>query len=546
MASPKLLAQDKDGNLPRDAPSKPLARPRTISYPWRSLLAVAAYPADASRVDVRLLDMASGAVVAQLDAGQSNGRLFGMSGGLLCSVSGATGNAAVIRVLDPATGAMTGVATIGTSTTAGATPTSLTYVFGQVPKTGEHKVLRIYTSGHNQQQQSCEILTLLCGGGWEQSWRPAASPPVLVDAKNSRHRAVTHGVVHFMTPDSAEYDGIVSFDLATEKWKPALLRNPAASEGFRHCLRSCLSLVDLNGCLVSVCPDYRSKSIDMWVLADLGMGTWLRIQALRQESVLQTGELMAQPLTVADDGRIALWVAAPNGAVRVYDPKTAPAPVVAAHFCAPYVVQLTVKEKVMSLREGDFTITDANGAVVIRVKGSILSIHNNRLILDANGNPLLTLREKVFSMHNTWEVYKGDSSKQSDLLFIAKKSSILQPFKTEMNIYLASNTSHEVCDFKMKGSFKERACSFYLGDSNTLIAQCTPSGSADAPSAQCLKRVVGSRQLRVPKKPRLLDPTEAISIGPLSGTVALDIDVPIVRASSPEDKTMDDRHTRDG
>ncbi|CAL5079348.1 unnamed protein product [Urochloa decumbens] len=154
-----------------------------------------------------------------------------------------------------------------------------------------------------------------------------------------------------------------------------------------------------------------------------------------------------------------------------------PVPVVAPHFCAPYVVQLSIKEK-FSLREGDFTITDTNGAVVITVKGAFISIHNRRLLLDANGNPLLCMREKVISMHNTWEVYRGDSTKSSDLLFTAKKSSILQPFKTEMFIYLASNTSHEVCDFKMKGSFKERACSFYLGNTDTLIAQMHREHSA--------------------------------------------------------------------
>lgn len=76
-------------------------------------------------------------------------------------------------------------------------------------------------------------------------------------------------------------------------------------------------------------------------------------------------------------------------------------------------------------------------------------------------------------MHNTWEAYRGDSTRSSDLLFTAKKSSIIQPFKTEMLIYLASNTSHEACDFIMKGSFKERSCSFYLGgnNSNALIAK---------------------------------------------------------------------------
>ncbi|CAL5066324.1 unnamed protein product [Urochloa decumbens] len=154
-----------------------------------------------------------------------------------------------------------------------------------------------------------------------------------------------------------------------------------------------------------------------------------------------------------------------------------PVPVVAPHFCAPYVVQLSIKEK-FRLREGDFTITDTNGAVVITVKGAFISIHNRRLLLDASGNPLLCMREKVISMHNTWEVYRGNSTKSSDLLFTVKKSSILQLFKTEMFIYLASNTLQEVCDFKMKGSFKERACSFYLGNTDTLIAQMHREHSA--------------------------------------------------------------------
>ncbi|PWZ14095.1 Protein LURP-one-related 15 [Zea mays] len=156
-----------------------------------------------------------------------------------------------------------------------------------------------------------------------------------------------------------------------------------------------------------------------------------------------------------------------------------PVAVVASHFCAPYVVQLAVKEKKVSLREGDFTITDTNGAVVVTVKGALISIHNRRRLLDAAGNPLLCLREKVISMHNTWEAYRGDSTRSSDLLFTAKKSSIIQPFKTEMLIYLASNTSHEACDFIMKGSFKERSCSFYLGNnSNALIAKMHREHSA--------------------------------------------------------------------
>ncbi|KAG8100257.1 hypothetical protein GUJ93_ZPchr0013g38002 [Zizania palustris] len=148
----------------------------------------------------------------------------------------------------------------------------------------------------------------------------------------------------------------------------------------------------------------------------------------------------------------------------------APLAVVGPQFCAPYVVALTVTKKAISLTDGDFTVTDANGAVVLRVKGTLFSVRHRRVLLDAAGLPILSMQEKVFSMHNRWEVFRGDSSNASDLLFTVKKSSIIQ-LKTEMDVFLAGNTAEQVCDFKIKGSYFDRSCVFYLGNSNTMIAQ---------------------------------------------------------------------------
>ncbi|KQK20307.1 protein LURP-one-related 15 [Brachypodium distachyon] len=148
----------------------------------------------------------------------------------------------------------------------------------------------------------------------------------------------------------------------------------------------------------------------------------------------------------------------------------APLPVVGQQFCAPYVVPLTVTKKAISLSDGDFAITDANGAVVLKVKGAIFSIRNRRVLLDAAGQPLLSMQEKVFSMHNRWEVFRGDSTNASDLLFTVKKSSMIQ-LKTEMDVFLAGNTAQQVCDFKIKGSYFDRSCAFYLGNSSTMVAQ---------------------------------------------------------------------------
>lgn len=77
---------------------------------------------------------------------------------------------------------------------------------------------------------------------------------------------------------------------------------------------------------------------------------------------------------------------------------------------------------------------------------------------------------QIATAHKRWEIFRGESKDAKDLLFSAKKSSIIQ-FKTELDVFLCSNTSENVPDFKIKGNWKERSCRIYLGESNTIIAQ---------------------------------------------------------------------------
>ncbi|KAL5550680.1 hypothetical protein UlMin_000856 [Ulmus minor] len=141
--------------------------------------------------------------------------------------------------------------------------------------------------------------------------------------------------------------------------------------------------------------------------------------------------------------------------------------VVGPHFCAPYPVDLIMTKKLMTLAEGSFAVTDVNGNLMFKVKGSIFSLHDRRVLLDAAGNPIISLRQKILSAHRRWEVYRGDSSDSKDLLFSAKKSSLIQ-FKTELDVFLAANTKEDVCDFKIKGSWFDRSCTIFLGNTSLL------------------------------------------------------------------------------
>ncbi|KAJ3669427.1 hypothetical protein LUZ60_011377 [Juncus effusus] len=146
-----------------------------------------------------------------------------------------------------------------------------------------------------------------------------------------------------------------------------------------------------------------------------------------------------------------------------------PVAVVGQQFCAPYVVMLTVTKKAFSLSDGDFVVTDANGGVLMKVQGRLFSLRERRVLCDAAGTPIISLKEKILTAHHRWNAFRGDSSDPKDLLFTVKKSHIIQ-FKTELDVFLAGNTAEKSCDFKVKGNWFDRSCTFYLGNTNNIIA----------------------------------------------------------------------------
>ncbi|XP_027352864.1 protein LURP-one-related 10-like [Abrus precatorius] len=147
-----------------------------------------------------------------------------------------------------------------------------------------------------------------------------------------------------------------------------------------------------------------------------------------------------------------------------------PVAVIGPQYCAPYPIDLAIVKKVMTIADGSFVVTDINDNVVFKVKGSVLSLRDQRVLIDAAGNPIATLRRKIMTAHDRWQAFRGESTDPKDLIFTLKRSSLIQ-FKTKLDVFLAHNTTENVCDFKVKGSWMERSCIVYAGESNAIVAQ---------------------------------------------------------------------------
>ncbi|KAL0463331.1 UNVERIFIED_CONTAM: protein LURP-one-related 15 [Sesamum latifolium] len=141
--------------------------------------------------------------------------------------------------------------------------------------------------------------------------------------------------------------------------------------------------------------------------------------------------------------------------------------VISPSFCFPSHVHLTIVRKLLAVTDGNFAITDENGNVMFKVINKLFSIHDRHVLLDAAGTPIVTFKKKALSAHKRWQVFRGESSASADLLFSAKKSSLVQ-LKTELDVFLSGNEDEHSHDFKVVGSWLERSCVIYDKDSKPI------------------------------------------------------------------------------
>ncbi|MCL7025406.1 hypothetical protein MKW94_008890 [Papaver nudicaule] len=141
--------------------------------------------------------------------------------------------------------------------------------------------------------------------------------------------------------------------------------------------------------------------------------------------------------------------------------------VIAPHYCTPYQVDLYFAKNVFVAEGNNLGVFDINGNNIFKVQSTG---KRRRILVDAAGVPVVSLQEKRFSAHDRWKVYRGDSSDSKDLLFDVKRTRFAQ-LRTQLDVFLASNTAQRVCDFKIKQKYRKESGFIYQGDSQKIIAE---------------------------------------------------------------------------
>ena len=208
--------------------------------------------------------------------------------------------------------------------TCGTRCSSAETALGQVPSTGEYKVLRVLEHFNDHDGQLYEVCTVNRGSN---AWWRGKKPVPRTVRLGLWLTVVVNGIVYFFydEQDRAQdpaLDGIASFDLGIEEWR-ASLRGPLSSivnAAVWHNFAYELTMAALNGCLVVV-HQRTVSSMNLWFLMDFERGLWVKQHNILVPSIVWHA-LPPHPLLVLNDGRIVIfYIGHGNGSIiRVYNP----------------------------------------------------------------------------------------------------------------------------------------------------------------------------------------------------------------------------------
>ncbi|CAI9106757.1 OLC1v1005976C1 [Oldenlandia corymbosa var. corymbosa] len=138
---------------------------------------------------------------------------------------------------------------------------------------------------------------------------------------------------------------------------------------------------------------------------------------------------------------------------------------VGPEYCSPYPVELAMKRKVVSRSEKLAFFDVSNNNILFRVQSFGFNRRKLR-ILDAAGVPILTINPpKAFSCTGRRQVFREEGNH----LICSVRNSVSAFFQTKKKVYLANNTTEDLCDFQIKRRCFEDSYVVYACESKTAI-----------------------------------------------------------------------------
>ncbi|KAI3958078.1 hypothetical protein MKW98_020720 [Papaver atlanticum] len=145
--------------------------------------------------------------------------------------------------------------------------------------------------------------------------------------------------------------------------------------------------------------------------------------------------------------------------------------VISPQYCVPCQIDLYTAKRVKKITKGGYLgAFDINGSNIFKVKKASGFFSRRLILVDVAGVPVVSLKPVSFYVLGKWKVYRGDSTDSKDLLFTVRESKFFQ-LKTNLDVFLASNTAEDVCDFKIKQRDRKKTCFIYRGNSDNIIAE---------------------------------------------------------------------------
>ncbi|KAF5775219.1 putative tubby-like protein [Helianthus annuus] len=136
-----------------------------------------------------------------------------------------------------------------------------------------------------------------------------------------------------------------------------------------------------------------------------------------------------------------------------------------------FVTQEPLEIIVDSYPGRNLVISNINHKIMLKVQPCDTFTHYQSVLLDVNDKPIAMLQKQLSSTHSRWNVFKGESKSDSDMIFTAKNENMIQ-LKTNISMMLANKMrSNDVCDLRIKGSWSKGNFTIYRGNSSSEMAR---------------------------------------------------------------------------